>query len=78
MIFLATGLGTFKPREIAGTAGQGLLLVFVVDDLDAEFARIAASGARVVSEPETEPWGQRFCQFADPNGLVWQLVQWVG
>ena len=77
MIFLRTGLSSFKPAEIAGPAGQGTLLAFVVDDVDAEFARIAASGARVVTPPETEPWGERYCQFADPNGLVWQLVQWV-
>jgi len=77
LIFLATGLGTFKPQEIAGSAGQGLLLVFVCDDLDDAYARIAASGARVVTEPETEPWGERYCQFADANGLIWQLVQWV-
>jgi uncharacterized glyoxalase superfamily protein PhnB len=78
LIFLATGLPTFKPASIAGPAGQGLLIVFVVDDLDAEFERIQAGGARVLTPPETEPWGERFCQFADPNGLVWQLVQWVG
>ena len=77
LIFLATGLGTFKPSEIAGPAGQGLLLVFVVDDLDEQFKRIEEAGARVVTPPETEPWGERFCQFADPNGLIWQLVQWV-
>ncbi|MDA0563864.1 VOC family protein [Streptomonospora sp. S1-112] len=77
LIFLRTGLGTFKPASIAGPAGQGMLIVFVVEDLDAEFARIAAAGAQVVTEPETEPWGERFCQFADPNGLIWQLVQWV-
>lgn len=77
LIFLATGLATFKPAEIAGSAGQGLLLVFVVDDIDAEFDRIAAAGARVVTAPETEPWGERYCQFADANGIVWQLVQWV-
>lgn len=77
VIFLRTGLGTFKPAEIAGPAGQGLLLAFVVDDVDAEFTRIAAAGAKVVTEPETEPWGERYCQFADPNGIVWQLVSWV-
>jgi uncharacterized glyoxalase superfamily protein PhnB len=77
LVFLATGLPTFKPAEIAGSAGQGLLLAFVVDDLDAQFERIQAGGARVVTSPETEPWGERFCQFADPNGLVWQLVEWV-
>ena len=77
LVFLATGLSTFKPAEIAGPAGQGLLLAFVVDDLDEEFARIQSAGVRVVTPPETEPWGERYCQFADPNGLVWQLVQWV-
>ncbi|MGW0043720.1 VOC family protein [Rhodococcus sp. NPDC003348] len=77
VIFLRTGLGTFKPASIAGSAGQGLLIVFVVDDIDAEFARIAATGVTVVTEPETEPWGERYCQFSDPNGIVWQLVQWL-
>lgn len=74
---LRTGLPTFRPERVAGPAGQGLLLVFVVEDVDAEFARIAAAGAEVVTPPETEPWGERYCQFADPNGIVWQLVQWV-
>ncbi|MDF2508611.1 MAG: glyoxalase [Microbacterium sp.] len=77
IIFLETGLTTFRPQEIAGPAGQGILLVFVVDDIDAEFARIDAAGARVITPPETEPWGERYCQFADPNGIIWQLVQWV-
>ncbi|ACY21921.1 Glyoxalase/bleomycin resistance protein/dioxygenase [Gordonia bronchialis DSM 43247] len=77
VIFLATGLPTFKPAQIAGSAGQGLLLVFVVDDVDAEYGRLRDGGAQVVTPPETEPWGERFCQFADPNGLIWQLVQWV-
>lgn len=74
---LRTGLGSFRPASHAGSAGQGLLLAFVVDDLDAQFARIAAAGGQVVTPPETEPWGERYCQFVDPNGIVWQLVQWV-
>lgn len=74
---LRVGLSSFKPERIAGPAGQGLLIAFVVDDLDAEYARISAAGAEVVTPPETEPWGERYCQFADPNGIVWQLVQWV-
>jgi len=77
VIFLRTGLATFKPERIAGDAGQGTLLAFVVEGLDAEFERIAAAGATVVTPPETEPWGERFCQFSDDNGLVWQLVEWV-
>ncbi|WP_241386995.1 VOC family protein [Rhodococcus sp. CH91] len=77
IVFLRTGLATFEPASIAGPAGQGMLIAFVVEDVDTEFARIAESGARVVTEPETEPWGERYCQFADPNGIIWQLVHWV-
>ena len=77
VIFLKTGLGTFKPASKAGSAGEGLLLVFVVDDLDAAHEQIAREGATVVTPPETEPWGERFCQYEDPNGIIVQLVQWV-
>lgn len=31
----------------------------------------------VVTPIETEPWGERFFQMADPNGVIHQLVQWV-
>jgi uncharacterized glyoxalase superfamily protein PhnB len=78
VIFLRTGLSTFKPTDIAGSAGEGLLVVLVLDEgLDEEFARIAGAGAPVETPPETEPWGERYCQFRDPNGIVWQLVQWM-
>lgn len=77
VIFLRTGLGTFKPADRAGSAGEGLLLVFVVDDLARHHERLVADGAEVVTEPETEPWGERYCQYRDPNGLIVQLVQWV-
>ncbi|MGN5240298.1 MULTISPECIES: VOC family protein [unclassified Rhodococcus (in: high G+C Gram-positive bacteria)] len=77
IVFLRTGLASFKPASIAGPAGRGMLIAFVVDDLDAEYARIVGEGASVITAPETEPWGERYCQFADPNGIVWQLVQWV-
>jgi uncharacterized glyoxalase superfamily protein PhnB len=78
VIFLRTGLGTFKPGDIAGSAGEGLLVVLVLDEgLDEELARIAAAGAPVVTPPETEPSGERYCQFRDPNGIEWQLVQWM-
>ena len=77
VIFLRTGLPTFKPAARAGAAGEGLLLAFVVESVDEEFARLVAAGAPVVTAPETEPWGERYCQVADPNGLTVQLVEWV-
>ena len=78
LIFLRTGLGSFKPDRIAGSAGMGTLIVFVVDDIDADYERLLANGARIVTPIETEPWGERFFQMEDPSGIVYQLVQWVG
>lgn len=77
LIFLPTGLKTFKPAEAAGSAGMGLLLVFVVDDIDAEYARLRAEGVPIVTPIETEAWGERYFQTRDPNGVIYQLVQWM-
>lgn len=77
VIYLRTGLGSFKPERIAGSAGAGLLVVFVVDDIDAEYQRVRAEGVEIVTPIETEPWGERYFQALDPNGIVIQLVQWV-
>lgn len=77
IIFLRAGLPTFKPAEIAGRAREGLLLVLVVDAIDEFHEQLVAQDIAVVTSPETEPWGERFSQYRDPNGLIVQLVQWV-
>jgi uncharacterized glyoxalase superfamily protein PhnB len=76
VIFLRTGLPTFKPESAKGHA-DGLLLAFVVDDIDAEYERVQAEGVEITTPIETEPWGERYFQTADPNGVVVQLVQWM-
>jgi predicted enzyme related to lactoylglutathione lyase len=50
---------------------------YSVDDIDAEYARLQAEDAPIVTPLQTEPWGERFLQAADPNGGIIQLVQWV-
>jgi uncharacterized glyoxalase superfamily protein PhnB len=76
LIFLRTGLASFKPASVAGGA-DGLLVVFTVEDIDADHARLQGEGVEVVTPVETEPWGERYFQMADPNGVIYQLVQWV-
>ena len=76
LIYLRTGLPTFKPATMAGHA-SGLLVVFTVEDIDAEYARLQAEGVDIVTPIETEPWGERYFQMSDPNGVIYQLVQWV-
>lgn len=76
LIYLRTGLSTFTPASAAVDAG-GLLVVFTVDAIDDEYARLQREGVTIVTPIETEPWGERYFQVLDPNGIVIQLVQWV-
>ncbi|MGL5817181.1 MAG: VOC family protein [Phycicoccus sp.] len=75
--FLRTGLESFRPAHRAGSAGEGLLLAFVVESVDDTHATLVENGAPVVTPPETEPWGERYSQYEDPNGIIVQLVEWV-
>jgi catechol 2,3-dioxygenase-like lactoylglutathione lyase family enzyme len=77
LVFLRTGLETFKPTHMRGHRADGLLIAFVVDDIDAEYARLQAEDVAIATPIETEPWGERFFQVIDPNGVVIQLVQWM-
>jgi catechol 2,3-dioxygenase-like lactoylglutathione lyase family enzyme len=77
VIYLRTGLPTFKPRALAGRRADGLLVVFVVDDVDREYERLQHEGVTITTPIETEPWGERFFQVRDPSGVVLQLVQWL-
>lgn len=53
-------------RLVAKGAMGGL--VFTVEDLDAVFETVSASGAEVLQEPKVQPWGPRDCAFRDPSG----------
>ena len=77
LVFLRTGLATFKPESMAGHRADGLLIAFVVDDVDAECARLESEGVAITTPLETEPWGERYFQVTDPNGVVVQFVQWM-
>ena len=76
LVFLRTGLETFKPPALAGRSADGLLVVFVVDDVDAEYERLQAENVPITTPIETEPWGERYFQVTDPNGVTYQLVRW--
>jgi uncharacterized glyoxalase superfamily protein PhnB len=77
LIFLQTGLKSFKPINMRGHRADGLLIVFVVDNIDGEYERLQAEGVMITTQIETEPWGERYFQVEDPNGVIIQLVQWM-
>jgi uncharacterized glyoxalase superfamily protein PhnB len=53
--------------SLGAQAGE-TILDFVVDDVDAEYERIAALGVEWVLPPTTQPWGRRSMLFRDPEG----------
>lgn len=77
LIYLQTGLESFKPDSMKGHEADGVLVAFVVDAIDEEYERIRDAGVPITTPIQTEPWGERFFQVTDPNGVVLQLVQWV-
>ena len=52
---------------------SGVIIEFLVDDVDAQFARLRPSLTDVVLEPTTMPWGNRSALFRDPDGNLVNL-----
>jgi predicted enzyme related to lactoylglutathione lyase len=49
--------------------------IFATDDLDATFEKVRESGAEVLQEPTSQPWGARDCAFRDPSGNLVRIAQ---
>ena len=57
------------------TQGSIQAAIFKSDDLDATFEKVRASGAEVLAEPTSQPWGARDCAFRDPSGNLVRIAQ---
>jgi len=49
------------------------LYVDTFEEVDTEYAKAVAAGAAPVLPPTTEPWGQRTCYIADPEGNLIEI-----
>ena len=49
------------------------LSVPTFSDVDIVYADIISKGAESVMQPTTEPWGQRTCYIADPEGNLIEI-----
>ncbi len=68
----ADTVALFKEGSAEAGANRTAILEFMVDDVDAEFARLNGK-AEVVHEPKLMPWGNRTAQFRDPEGTLVSL-----
>ena len=57
------------------TQGSMQAAIFSSDDLDTTFEKVRASGAEVLQEPVSQPWGARDCAFRDPSGNLVRIAQ---
>ena len=46
-------------------------------DVDKEYELAVSMGAKPVFAPTTEPWGQRTCYVADPEGNLIEISSFV-
>ena len=49
------------------------LNVDTFDEVDVAYAEAIEKGAQPIMEPTTEPWGQRTCYIADPEGNLIEI-----
>lgn len=68
----AETVALFKEGSAEPAANRSAIIEFVVDDVDAEFARLKDT-ALVVHEPKMMPWGNKAAQFRDPEGSIVSL-----
>jgi catechol 2,3-dioxygenase-like lactoylglutathione lyase family enzyme len=75
VVFLRRGLEVL-PVDFRDQRAEGVIVAFVVDDLDAELRRLTDEGVPVTLPLREEEWGERLFQVTDPNGVVIELVEW--
>ncbi|MGN0339076.1 MAG: VOC family protein [Lachnospira sp.] len=64
-----------KYEYIKGFNGHFEIALYVdtFEEVDMEYIKAVEKGARSVLEPTTEPWGQRTCYIADPEGNLIEI-----
>ena len=64
-----------KYEYIKGFNGHFEIALYVdtYEEVDAEYAKAISKGASSILEPTTEPWGQRTCYIADPEGNLIEI-----
>lgn len=80
-LFLLYGRNDFekmtnrKYEYIKGLNGHSEIALYVdtFEEVDIEYRKAVEKGAVSVLEPTTEPWGQRTCYIADPEGNLIEI-----
>ncbi len=80
-LFLLYGRNDFekmtnrKYEYLKGINGHSEIALYVdtFEEVDAEYKKAVEKGAEPILGPTTEPWGQRTCYIADPEGNLIEI-----
>ena len=83
-LFLLYGRSDFEQMThrryeyLTGVNGHFEIALYVdtFEEVDRAFADAIQKGATPILEPITEPWGQRTCYIADPEGNLIEIGSW--
>lgn len=83
-LFLLYGRSDFEKMTnhsyhyVKGLNGHFEIALYVdsFEEVDLSFRHAVENGAVPVLEPTTEPWGQRTCYIADPEGNLIEIGSW--
>jgi uncharacterized glyoxalase superfamily protein PhnB len=75
VVFLRCGMDML-PDDQRHDHAAGLILAFVVEDLEGELARLQSEGVAITMPLRSEEWGERAFQVRDPNGVIVELLDW--
>lgn len=62
-----TALTVYNDGAIKNNQNQNICLAFTVDDIEKEYKKVLAMGARIIEGPTKRPWGAINMSFYDPD-----------
>ena len=62
-----TALTIYNDGSIKNNQNQNICLAFSVDDIEKEYKKVLAMGARIIEGPTKRPWGAINMSFYDPD-----------
>ena len=65
-----TSLSIYNDGTPKNNRGQNICLAFTVDDIEREYEKVKALGARIIEPPTARPWGAVNMSFFDPDNNV--------
>ena len=62
-----TSLSIYNDGTPKNNQNQNICLAFTVDDIEREYEKVNALGARIIEPPTARPWGAVNMSFFDPD-----------